>query len=212
MAKRILPIVALLSSFALASQVVAKEAEVSGMALQQIQGKDFETGTDILFPAIVTVLQDSGYRIEQANRDSGFISGIGSSEQKTTFNIWWGFGRSKSVPIVSAFIEQRGPRMSRARLNFVMAKFKSRNTYSDEKPITDPAVYRDAFERIEREVFVRQAMNAPAPVPVAAQPAAPAPAATATPAVDGAAQAAPPAGSDAANANTATTPAVAPKP
>ena len=45
-----------------------------------------------------------------------------------------------------------------------MAKTKS-NAYgtslSDEEPITDPATYRDAFERIEKEIFVRQAVLAP---------------------------------------------------
>jgi hypothetical protein len=40
-----------------------------------------------------------------------------------------------------------------------MSTAKSRNANTDEKPITDPAVYKDAFERIEKELFVRQSMN-----------------------------------------------------
>jgi hypothetical protein len=75
-----------------------------------------------------------------------------------------GFGKSKKTPVVSAYIEDRGAG-SRIRLSFVMAKTKS-NAYgtslSDEEPITDPATYRDAFERIEKEIFVRQAVLTPA--------------------------------------------------
>lgn len=140
---------------------VAKEEKVTGLALQQIQAKDFETTVDVLFPSIVTVLQDSGYRVTEADRASGFISGIGSAEQKTTYNIWFGFGKKKTVPMVSAFVEQRGPNIARARLNFVMSKAKSRNSFTDETPVTDPGVYKDAFERIEKELFVRQSMAVP---------------------------------------------------
>ena len=124
--------------------------------------RDFEANVDVLFPSIVTVLQDSGYRITEADRVSGFISGVGSAEQKTTYNIWWGLGKKKKVPMVSVFVEQRGPNIARARLNFVMSEGKSRNAFTDEKPIDDPAVYKDAFERIEKELFVRLAMNAQA--------------------------------------------------
>lgn len=141
---------------------VAKDKNaLTGLALQQIQARDFETTAEVLFPSVVSVLQDAGYRISEADKASGFVSGVGSAEQKLTFNWFWGFGKKKTVPVVSAFIEQRGPNISRLRLNFVMSKSKSRENMSDETPISDPAVYKDAFEKIEKEVFVRQAMNAP---------------------------------------------------
>lgn len=142
----------------------AREAELSGMALQQIQAKDFETQASIAFPAVMTVLQDSGYRIMSADRDTGLITAMGSSSGKLIWAPFVGFRQKKKVPQVSAFIEQRGPNYSRIRLNFVMSTGKSDRAFTDEKPITDPVPYRDAFEKIEKEIFVRQAMNAPAPV------------------------------------------------
>lgn len=148
---------------------LAKEKEtLSGLALQQIQAKDFESTPEVLFPSVVTVLQDSGYRISEADRSSGFISGLGSAEQKLTYNIWFGLGKKKTVPVVSAFIEQRGKNITRVRLSFVMSKAKSRENLSDETPITDPAVYQDAFDRIEKEVFIRQAMMAETTPPATA--------------------------------------------
>lgn len=157
------PWLAALSAFTVTFVAVpayAKDPPLAGLALQQVQARDFEANVDVLFPSIITVLQDSGYRIDQADKASGFISGIGSAEQKTTFNLFWGFGKKKEVPMVSVFVEQRGPNIARARLNFVLSKAKSRKIYTDESPITDPAVYKDAFERIEKELFVRQSMNA----------------------------------------------------
>ncbi|MCL6740435.1 hypothetical protein LZ518_04730 [Sphingomonas sp. RB56-2] len=162
-----------------------KKPEVSGLALQQIQSRDYEVGKEISFPAVMTVLQDSGYRIQEADKDTGLVVGVASTKSATTYNIIWGFGKKKKTPVVSAFVEDRG-RGSRIRLNFVLTTTKSR-IYgvgsSDEEPIVDPAIYRDAFERIEKEIFVRQAMNAPAPRPISQVPTATADAAaTATPA------------------------------
>ena len=145
----------------------AGEPALTGMALQQIQAKDFETEAVIAFPAVMTVLQDSGYRILTADRDTGLITAMGSTASHLVVG-FFAFRQKKQVPQVSAFIEQRGRNLSRIRLNFVMSTGKSDRAFTDEKPITDPVPYRDAFEKIEKEIFVRQAMNAPAPAPAPA--------------------------------------------
>ncbi|HXG81896.1 MAG TPA: hypothetical protein VNJ05_08860 [Sphingomicrobium sp.] len=149
-----------------------KQPQVTGLALQQIQARDYEATKAVTFPSVMTVLQDSGYRIQAADKDTGLITATASTKSKLTWAPFVGFGRSKKTPVVSAYIEDRGAG-SRIRLSFVMAKVKA-NAYgtslSDEEPITDPATYRDAFERIEKEIFVRQALSAPAqsPAPAAA--------------------------------------------
>jgi hypothetical protein len=152
--------------------IAKKQPELSGLALQQMQARDYEVPKAITFPSVMTILQDSGYRIQAADKDTGLISATASTKSKLTWAPFVGFGKSKKSPVVSAYIEDRGTG-SRVRLSFVMAKVKS-NAYgtslSDEEPITDPATYRDAFERIEKEIFVRQALNAPTPRPAQAAP------------------------------------------
>jgi len=144
------------------------QPQLSSLALQQIQSRDYEAGKDVSFPAVMTVLQDSGYRIAEADKDTGLITGTASTKSVTTYNIFWGLGKKKRTPVVSAFIEDRG-KGSRVRLNFVLTTSKNR-IYgvgsADEEPINDPAIYRDAFEKIEKEIFVRLALAAPAPKPV----------------------------------------------
>lgn len=138
-----------------------KKPQVSSLELQQMQSREFEVPKDVAFAAVMTVLQDSGYRIGAADRDTGLITGAASTNTHTTWLPFVGFGKSKKTPVVSAYIEDRGPAISRVRFNFVMTK-NSANQFggsADEDPITDIAVYTDAFERLNKEVFVRVAMK-----------------------------------------------------
>jgi hypothetical protein len=151
--------------------IMAKKAPApSGLELQQIQSKDIEASKGVVFGAVMSVLQDSGYRVQAADKDTGLITGIASTSGKMTYNLFWGFGKSKKTPIVSAFIEERTPRITSVRLSFVMAKVKS-TIYGagspDEEPIYDAAVYSDAFEKINQAVFIRLSADAPASVPAA---------------------------------------------
>jgi hypothetical protein len=170
MYKRVLAAL-LCASVTAGSPALAKnrQPELSSVALQQIQSRDYEVSKEIAFPAVMTVLQDSGYRIQAADKDTGLITGVASTRSVTTYNIFWGLGKKKRTPAVSAFIETRGTG-TRIRLSFVLATSKSRIygvASSDEEAITDPAAYRDAFDRIDKEIFVRQAMSAPTPRPQA---------------------------------------------
>jgi hypothetical protein len=134
------------------------------LELQQIQTRQYEVSIEFLFPSVITVLQDSGYIIQSADRGTGLITAVGSAKSKTTYNIFWGFGKKKRSPFVSAFVESRSSGSSRVRLNFVLSETKSRGygiSSSDDEMVTDPAVYQDAFEKIDKEIFVRVATDAP---------------------------------------------------
>jgi len=169
----------LIAAFSGAAQAADKKSQMSTLELQAVQSHDFEAPKDEVFGAVMTVLQDAGYRIQAGEVQTGLITGVGSSQAKLTYNLFWGFGKKKLSPMVSAFIEKMGPG-SRVRLNFVMAKVKSTvygSQPEDEEPVTDVAVYKDAFEKIEQALFVRQAMNTSKPAP------APAPASESVPVV-----------------------------
>lgn len=149
-----------------------KQPTLSGLALQQIQSRDFEAPKSITFPATISILQDAGYRIGDADIVTGIVTATASTKTKMTWLPFVGIGTSKKTPIVSVFIEDMGPNMSRVRLNFVMGKLKN-GLIADETPIYDTATYKDAFERISQAVFIRQAMlSKPAPAPSVEAPAA----------------------------------------
>ena len=148
------------------SAAVAKEKKkVTGLALQQIQARDFEAPKGVAFSAVMSVLQDEGYRIGSADKDTGLITGIASTESKMTWTPFVGFGKKKRTPVVSAYIEDKSATLTRIRLNFVMSRYNASQYGSQEgeRPIVDPTVYQQAFEKIEKAIFVRQAMDAPPP-------------------------------------------------
>ncbi len=150
---------ALLSSGAFAE----KKPKMSGLELQQMQSRDFEAPQKVAFAAVMSVLQDDGYSIGSADRETGLITGTASTKSKMTWLPFVGFGRSKKTPVVSAYIEERGAANSRIRLNFVMGKVSSSGGsvgLSDEEPILDPAVYQSAFEKIDKAVFLRLSIDA----------------------------------------------------
>lgn len=158
---RIISLAVITAVCTLPSAVSAKDKKVTGLALQQIQSRDFETPKGVAFSAVMSVLQDEGYRIGSADKETGLITGIASTESKTTFVPFVGFGKKKRTPVVSAFIEDKSPTLTRIRLNFVMSRYNATQYGSDqgERPIVEPTVYQQAFEKIEKAIFVREAMD-----------------------------------------------------
>jgi hypothetical protein len=154
-----------------------KKGAPTALELQQLQSRDIEGPKEMVFGAVMTILQDSGYRIQAADKDTGLITGISSTKSKLTWSPFVGIGKSKKSPVVSAFVESRTPNMTNVRLSFVMAKVKS-NLYGsqpqDEEPIYDTVTYQNAFEKLNQAMFIRQGMAAtPTTTVAAATPAAP---------------------------------------
>lgn len=162
-----------------ASPAWAKKKEISGLELQQIQSHDFEATKDVVFASVMSVLQDGGYRIQAADKDTGLITGIASTKGSINWGALLGFGlfsKTKKTPIASVFIENISPKMTRVRINFVMGKIKS-SIYGaqpqDEEPMVEPGPYQDAFEKIGQAVFLRQSMATVTPAGATAAPVAP---------------------------------------
>lgn len=139
-----------------------KKSLMTALQVQEMQTKDLETDKNTAFSSVMTVLQNSGYRIGNADKETGLITGVASTNTKMTWLPFVGFGKSKKTPVVSAFIEDIAPTITKVRLNFVMTKVSVSGFGGgeDEEPILDPAIYQEAFEKIEQAVFVRQSMRA----------------------------------------------------
>jgi len=71
-------------------------------------------------------------------------------------------GTVNSQARATAFVKETGQGTSRARLNFV-TRTESQNGYGQtirqDERILDPAVYREAFERIDVTIFAREAQG-----------------------------------------------------
>ena len=150
---------ALLSSGAAEAK---KKPTMTPMELQAIQSKEFEVTKDNLFSAVMTVTQDLGYQVESADLQTGFITAASATENKTGFFEAISGMSSSGNTRMTAYIQQMPNKMSKVRLNFLNSKNSSsaygRNS-SQDKPILDPAVYNNAWEKIDEAIFVLNALT-----------------------------------------------------
>lgn len=154
-----------------------KKPEMTSMELQALQSHEYETTKETLFASVVSVFQDLGYQLSNADMPSGFITA--SSPMKNKTSIWDALGSSQGSgnTKVTAFVEQMPGGRARVRLNFVNSKTTSGmwgGSSSEDKPILDAMTYKVAWDKIDEAVFTRTATNAvAAPTPAVAPVATP---------------------------------------
>jgi hypothetical protein len=182
-------VAALLGIAIIASPAQAKKAPVlTPMELQALQSREYQTGKDQVFPSVMSVFQDLGYQIGNADVTTGFITAGSANKNKTSFFEAMAGMQSSGASRVTAFIETMPSGLTRVRLNFMNTKNSSSRfgSSANDKPILEPKTYQIAFEHIEEALFERGALTK---TPVAATAVAPsvtpaaAPATTAAPAV-----------------------------
>jgi hypothetical protein len=182
-------VAALLGIAIIASPAQAKKAPVlTPMELQALQSREYQTSKDQVFPSVMSVFQDLGYQIGNADVTTGFITAGSANKNKTSFFEALGGVQSSGASRVTAFIETMPSGLTRVRLNFMNTKNSSSRfgSSANDKPILEPKTYQIAFEHIEEALFERGALTK---TPVAATAVAPsvtpaaAPAAAAAPAV-----------------------------
>ncbi|HEX8415493.1 MAG TPA: hypothetical protein VF637_16670 [Sphingomicrobium sp.] len=161
----------------------AKKPELTPLAIQALQLKEFEATPRTLFRSVVSVFQDLGYTIDQANFDSGLITATSATKNKTS--VWNALGgqTASGNTRATATVEELANGRSSVRLNFVSTKSASSwygQSSRNDRPILDAKVYQAAFEKIEEALFVRQATTAPVAVSTATAPASAPPAEQAT--------------------------------
>jgi hypothetical protein len=125
----------------------------TSLELQSFQRKEFATSKQVAFGSVVSVLQDLGYIINAANKDTGIISASSPTE---TFVF---FGSHMSNTRVNAFVESFGAKRTAIRLNFVQVSETS-SSYGmqskRDKPIYKREIYESAFEKIGEGIFIRE--------------------------------------------------------
>lgn len=171
--RRKLLIVGLLATATVATPAAAKKPpQLTPMELQALQSREYQTTKDNVFSSVVSVFQDLGYQIGNADLPSGFITAGSANKNKTGFFEALAGVRSSGGSRVTAFIETMPSGLTRVRLNFMNTKNSSSvygSSSSKDTPVLDPKTYQVAFEHIEEALFERGALTKTAPAaPIAA--------------------------------------------
>ena len=134
-----------------------KAPQLTPLQIQSLQTRDFSSTKNIVFPSVISVFQDLGYTIKNADKDTGIIMAESAAKSDSTSRF---FGVSSvSQTAATAFVEEIG-KITKARLNFVTVNnisYGSGQTDREDTPILEAATYQNAFERIENAIFVRRA-------------------------------------------------------
>lgn len=160
-----------------------KKPALTPMELQALQTREFETTKETLFASVVSVFQDLGYQLDNADMPSGFITASSASQNKTSFWDALADQRSSGNTRATAFVEQMPNGTARVRLNFLNTKFSSGKwgDSKNDKPVLDPKTYQIAWDKIDEAIFIRSATAAPTSPAAPAAPTTVSPAASVAP-------------------------------
>ena len=134
----------------------AKKPAMTPLQIQSLQSREYESKKDIVFPSIISVFQDIGYTISNADIQTGLISAESSSQSDFMSKFWLGMTKVSQTK-ATAFVEQIGDK-TRARLNFVEIKKSSSGwgqSDREDTPLLDSKLYENAFNKIENAIFMR---------------------------------------------------------
>lgn len=142
----------------LAGCATTSTPQMTPLEISSMQTRSYENDKDIVFRSVVSVFQDLGYIIQNADIDTGLISAESSAKSDPWMAAFTGSNRIDQTK-ATAFVERIG-KMTSLRINFV----ESRETSSaygqhdrNDNAILDANVYQNAFERIEDAIFIRAA-------------------------------------------------------
>ena len=132
------------------------KSEMTPLEIQALQTREYETTKSIVFPSVISVFQDLGYTIDNANIATGLIKAESATQNSAALTFWTGMAQNTQTA-ATAFIEEIGG-TTKVRLNFV-TKTKTSTAYGREDqrdtPILSAEVYQNAFERVESAIFIR---------------------------------------------------------
>lgn len=141
--------------------------QLTPLEIQAMQTREFEASKDTVFQATVSMFQDLGYTINNADFATGFISTTSAAktlEIPTSASLF----AAATVPArtvqtrATAIVENSQNGITRVRLNFVEGTQSSTVTgqqSADDKPILSSTIYQNAFDRLETSVFMRLARS-----------------------------------------------------
>ena len=136
--------------------VTEPEINLTPLEIQSIQSRDYDKGKDIVFPSVMSVLQDLGYSIKAADIVTGLITAESTAKSNQAMKIWLGITQVTQTK-ANVFIEEIKSK-TKVRINFVNVVKESSSWGQEDridKQIFEPAPYRNAFEKIESAIFVR---------------------------------------------------------
>ena len=128
----------------------AKQKEASSLEIRQMQTRTYEVkNKKELMEAIVNVLQDRDYLINESNYNLGVVSGYKESKEKVFM------GQQYVRYETSVQINELGGKSYKVRTNFLKKLIDLTGTPTTKKEIKNPEeFYREFFSQLDKSLFI----------------------------------------------------------
>ena len=153
--------------------VVPPEPEMTPLEKQALQTREFDVGYQAAFSATLSVFQDLSYIVDDADKETGFITARGRYEPDKASGLlqrlehFLSDTEEASIQ-ATAFVESITAGRTRVRVNMVATVKKSfetapadgthttRHSKTDMFELTEPGRYQRFFERLDAAIFIRR--------------------------------------------------------
>jgi hypothetical protein len=125
------------------------------LEIQSMQTRNYDSPKKVVFPSVISVFQDLGYTVTNADLETGLISAESAAQSDATSRM---FGFTKVTQTKATGFVETIRRETRVRLNFVEVSQTSSGYGQNDRhdtPILNAALYQNAFEKIENAIFIR---------------------------------------------------------
>ena len=132
------------------------EINLTPLEIQSMQIRTYDNKKEVVFPSVMSVLQDLGYSIKVADINTGLITAVSTAKSNAAMKFWLGIAEVSQTN-ADSFIEEINGR-TKVRINFINVVKQSsaygRDDRTDQQ-ILDPVPYQSAFDKIENAIFIR---------------------------------------------------------
>ncbi|MFC1678018.1 hypothetical protein ACFL3G_13285 [Planctomycetota bacterium] len=145
---------------------IFKEKKIARTQLEirQMQTREFEAkNTKETLKAMLNVLQDDNFIIEQVNADMGFFNARKTLDTEDTLakvwgTFWWGPNAQwieNSVVDCTANVTEHGEKV-RVRANFQIKQMNNKGGVEKVNTIDDPKFYQEFFSKVDKGIFLEK--------------------------------------------------------
>jgi len=141
-----------------------KQKQKTQLEIRQMQARTYETDdATMVVKAMLNVLQDDDYIIEQVNMDLGFFNASKEANaedklEKAWDTFWWGgmaTYKKNSIIDCTANVSQHGDTV-RVRANFRIKFMNNRGGVEYVGQIDDPEYYQKFFSKVDKGIFIEK--------------------------------------------------------
>ena len=132
------------------------EINLTPLEIQSMQTRTYDNKKEVVFPSVMSVLQDLGYAIKAADINTGLITAESTAKSNAAMKFWLGIAEVSQTN-ADSFIEEINGR-TKVRINFINIVKQSSAYGQDDRTdqqILDPVPYQSAFDKIENAIFIR---------------------------------------------------------